>query len=109
VAGPGTPTTQQNFVFDNVSISLYNLFIVVKTAVKANKMYENQQIPFVRLTTDATGTKMYFIRELESGEEVTVSECNLPFFSSVLPKSMKRRYQVVRRIFRSIGQPAYFA
>jgi hypothetical protein len=74
-------------------------------------MYEYQQIPFVRLTTDNTGTKMYFVRKLESGGEVTVSEYNLPFFSSVLPKSVKRRHQVVRRIFRSIEhrQPAYLA
>jgi hypothetical protein len=72
-------------------------------------MYENQQIPFVKLATDDIGSKVYFVRELESGKEVTVSECNLPFFSSVLPKSVKRRYQVVRRIFRSIGQLAYFA
>jgi hypothetical protein len=72
-------------------------------------MYEYQQIPFVKITTDDTGTKMYFVRKLESGKEVTVSECNLPFFSSVLPKSVMRRQQVVRHIFRSIGLFAYFA
>jgi hypothetical protein len=72
-------------------------------------MYEYQQIPFIKITTDDIGTKIYFIRELESGEEVTVSERTLPFFSSVLPKSMKRRHQVVRRIFRSTGQLDYLA
>jgi hypothetical protein len=71
-------------------------------------MYEYQQNPFIKLTTDDTGTKMYFVRELESGKEVTVSERNLPFFSSVLPKNVYRHRQVVRRIFRSMGQLAYF-
>jgi hypothetical protein len=72
-------------------------------------MYEYQQNPFIKFITDDTGATIYFVRELESGEEVTVSECNLPFFSSVLPKSIKRRHQVVRRIFRSIGQLDYLA
>jgi hypothetical protein len=70
-------------------------------------MYKYQQVPFVKFATadaDDKGTKMNFVRMSECGNEFATGEYNLPFFSSVPPKNMKRRLQLSRRIFRGMGR-----